>query len=99
MVVEFNRAHEVAHGDYDAASPYSNLWRKNLVFSQLAVCITGTPEYILEKLKKMVSEMEGEDGKPTQGQLVTNNCFTIEVITPVWDGEILKSMEEMLPKP
>jgi hypothetical protein len=48
------------------------------------VCITGTPEYILDKLKKMVSEIE-ERGKPLQGQIVTREGFSSEVITPVWN--------------
>ena len=101
MIVKFDKAHLFAHGKKyeDFASPYAYAWKKTPVFSQLAVCITGPPEYILEKLKKMVSEMESE-GKPLQGTMVTNSGNTTEIITPIWAGEILKTPEDLnLPDP
>ena len=99
MRINFNKSHLVAFGKSfeNYASPYSHIWNRKTDFSQLAVCITGTPEYILEKLKKMVSEMEGEVGKPIQGQSVTNSGNTAEVITPVWEGEVFKTPEELNP--
>jgi hypothetical protein len=84
MEIIFDDHHKVAQGDRTKLSPYSYCYDYNLKLSQLAVCITGTPEYILDKLKKMVSEIE-ERGKPLQGQIVTREGFSSEVITPVWN--------------
>ena len=99
MRVNFDNAHLLAYGrQYENfASPYAYSWKKTPVFSQLVACISGTPEYILEKLKKMVSEMEGEVGKPIQGTMVTNSGNTTEIITPIWAGEIFKTPEELNP--
>lgn len=84
MEIIFDDHHKIVHGDRNKLSPYSYCYDYNLKLSQLAVCITGTPAYILDKLKKMVSELE-EMGKPLQGQIVTREGFSSEVITPVWN--------------
>ena len=84
MEIIFDDHHKVAQGDRSKLSPYSYCFDYNLKLSQLAVCITGTPAYILDKLKKMVAELE-EGGKPLQGQIVTREGFSAEVITPVWN--------------
>jgi hypothetical protein len=84
MEIIFDDHHKIAHGDRTKLSPYSYCVDYNLKLSQLVVCITGTPAYILDKLKKMVAELE-EGGKPLQGQIVTREGFSAEVITPVWN--------------
>ena len=83
MEIQFDNHHLVATGNSSHLSPYSYAHDRNMKLSQLAVCVTGTPEYILDKLKKMVSELE-ELGKPLQGQIVTREGFFSEVITPAW---------------
>ena len=99
MRIKFNNHHLVAFGKQysEFESQYAHSWKRTAVFSQLAVCISGTPEYILEKLKKMVSEMEGEAGKPIQGTMITNVGNIAEIITPIWAGEIIKTPEELNP--
>ena len=99
MRIKFNNHHLVAYGKQysEFESQYAHSWKRTAVFSQLAVCISGTPEYILEKLKKMVSEMEGEAGKPIQGTMITNVGNIAEIITPIWAGEIIKTPEELNP--
>ena len=93
--VKFNEAHCVPHGYYEYANSLVNPYKRIKVFNQLIVCISGSHEYILEKLKKIVSEMESEGGKPVQGQIVTDTGNTIEVITPVWNNEVFKTIAEL----
>lgn len=97
MVVEFSDQHKIAFDPKDGSvlSPYAyGYHNRTKIFSQLSVCITGTPEFIKNKLKKMLSEMEGEAAKPAQGQLVTTSGDICEVITNVWEGVKLNIPKE-----
>lgn len=97
MEIIFDDHHNIVKDDTSRLSPYSYCYDRNLPLSQLAVCITGTPEYILDKLKKMVSELEN-NGKPLQGQIVTREGFCSEVITPTWNITPEKEEEEIKAK-
>lgn len=90
MEVKFNDNHLIAYGEQNSgkASPYAYAYDRRKKLSQVAICITGSPEYILEKLKKMVVEMEGDAKKPVQGVMVHHTGSMCEVQTPVWEGEI-----------
>ena len=94
MNIEFSDQHKIAYDPKDPsvlssfAYAYNN---RTKVFSQLSVCITGTPEFIKNKLRKMLAEMEAEAGKPAQGQVITTTGDLCEVITNVWNGIMVNS--------
>lgn len=52
--------------------------------SQLLVAMTGTPEFIKERLAALLAEMNQPYGKPCQGTGIHHNG-TVSVITPLWD--------------
>jgi len=55
--------------------------------SQLALCLTGSPSFILDKLKEITEQIEnGPDKKPAQGQIVGSYGST-HVVTPIWRHE------------
>lgn len=54
--------------------------------SQLIVAITGTPEYIKERLGSLLLECESSYGKPKQG-IITHGKGSIDIITPIWKGQ------------
>lgn len=86
MEINFNDHHLIAIGDKSNISPYSHAYRRINDISQVAICITGTNEFILESLKNMVAEMEGDSKKPAQGQTVNQIGCMREVKTPIWNG-------------
>jgi len=94
MEVKFDNSHLAAYGKkYDRfKSPYA-YYHRNATLSQIQVCITGKPEYILEKLKKMVNEMEADLKRPAQGTTVGQNGDITEVLVPVWDGKLMDGYE------
>lgn len=94
MEINFNDHHKVAYGISDGISSQSYGYTNRAIFSQLICCITGPNEYILSKLKEMVSEMENSN-KPNQGRFVTYEGCMCEIITNVWDKvEINKKVNE-----
>ena len=53
---------------------------------QLQVCITGSKEFVLQKLKEMVSEIEtSADKKPVQGRYAQGGGHA-HIIVPWWVG-------------
>lgn len=99
MKVEFDKAHLVAYGKEFENEAHSCAYRrwdddesKPLKLSQLQVCLTGSPEFILQKLQKIISEMQynSENGlnKPKEGSIVTKDFHVADIIVPVWEGEI-----------
>jgi len=101
MKAEFNNGHLVAYGEkfYKYTPPhayYCDPGRYPL--SQIQVCITGDPKYILDKLKKITDEMEfeiknGELNKPNEGILAATEGYTSEVIVPVWNNKVDESVD------
>lgn len=104
MKVEFDNSHLAIYGEKFAekfASSYayylnSDNTMQELNMSQVQICVTGTPEFILKKLEKVISEMKnGVDNenfnKPSQGVIVHNKGYVSEVITPVWNGKLDES--------
>lgn len=85
MEIEFDNHHNIANGDKTNLSPYCYSIPNHYKFSQLALCITGSPEFIKEKLQKIISEIES-NGKPIQGQIIHKEGHLAEVITPVWNN-------------
>lgn len=97
MKVEFDNTHLVAYGkDFEnCANQYSyGFIREEHPLSQLQICLTGDPKFILDKLKKVIIEMEHdlkegqEPNKPSQGVIVHHKAYVSEVITPVWNNKI-----------
>ena len=100
MKVNFDNTHLVGYGkEYEF---YANSYAYGYVYdkhpmSQIQICITGDPKFILDKLKKVISEMEHQmlldkegneiPNKPSQGIIVHNNAYVSEIITPVWNGK------------
>ena len=92
MKIQFSRDHNSAHTRSNS-NPYTNHRYLN---SQLAVCISGTPELIIQKLRKIADEIEkGEDRKPIQGIVVSERCLS-EVLTPIWDGVVYNDAKAKL---
>jgi hypothetical protein len=55
--------------------------------SQLVMCLTGNPQFILEKLEEIVEQIKnGPDKKPVQSQIQGSYGHT-HVITPIWKHE------------
>lgn len=97
MKVEFDNTHLVAYGKefHKCANEFSyGFIPKVHLLSQLQICLTGDPKFILDKLKKVIIEMEHdlkegqEPNKPSQGVIVHNTAYVSEVITPVWNNKI-----------
>jgi hypothetical protein len=53
--------------------------------SQVIICLTGTPEFIAEKLLEMYNQCTIGYGKPIQGQIWSSGGSS-EVATPKWKG-------------
>jgi hypothetical protein len=93
MKVEFDNTHLIAYGEEFEGNKNSYAYYfdpSKHPMSQVQICLTGEPQFILDKLKKIVVEMEfeGKINKPTQGVIIHNNGYVSEVITPVWKGKI-----------
>jgi len=96
MKVEFDNTHLIAYGEEFKGNKnsYSYYYDPSKhPMSQIQICLTGEPQFILNKLKKIVTEMEFEAqgnklNKPSQGVIIDNNGCVAEVITPVWKGKI-----------
>lgn len=54
--------------------------------SQLIIAISGSPEYIKERLQFLLKDCDSSYGKPTQGITCHGNGIT-DVITPIWKGK------------
>lgn len=54
--------------------------------SQLIVAITGTPEYIIGRLQRMLDECKERYGKPIQGHTIGDGG-NLSVTTPIWKGK------------
>jgi hypothetical protein len=100
MKAEFSNAHLVAYGEnfQNNYSPAHAYYINMNPFSQIQICITGDPQYILDKLKKITDEMEfkiknGEPNKPNEGMLVTTNGYISEVMIPVWNNKVDESVD------
>jgi hypothetical protein len=99
MKVEFDKAHLVAYGkEFENDNQHDCAFRRwddvdnPLNLSQLQICLTGSPEFILQKLQKIVSEMQHNAdenlNKPKEGSIVTRDFYVADIIVPVWEGEI-----------
>lgn len=54
--------------------------------SQLLLAITGSREFIIERLKLILEDCEGSYGKPYQGIHIFGKGIS-QVITPKWKGK------------
>jgi len=101
MKVEFDNAHLVAYGKEfinNCPSVAYNCNSNIFPLSQIQICITGDANFILNKLKKIIDEMEfeikyGELNKPNEGILAINKGYFSEVIVPVWDNKVDESVD------
>lgn len=53
--------------------------------SQVLIALTGSPQYIIEKLEKIIKDCK-EYGKPIQGQIWSSDGNS-HIITPVWNKQ------------
>ena len=110
MKVEFDKSHLVAYGKEFEDNAHGCAFRrfnedesKPLNLSQLQVCLTGSPEFILQKLQKIISEMQYNSAeslnKPKEGSFITKNFYVADIIVPVWHGKISDDFDITTIKP
>lgn len=74
MKALFNTVHEIVN---------NSRYTQSLVF----IALSGSKENMVEKLKKIISEIEDTElGKPIQGVIHSSGSNIAEVQTPIWNG-------------